>query len=84
MPGVIVAMLVVAIGGLAFAAVLAVIAVLGLYELYSLLAATRPLRWAGYLGTLCLIGLAWALNDPEHGILLGLALSLGFVGGGRA
>ena len=28
------------------------IAVLGLYELYSLTAAARPLRWAGYLGTL--------------------------------
>ena len=78
-PGVIVAAAVVAIGGLAFAAVLAIIAVLGLYELYSLLAATRPLRWAGYLGALSLIGFAWALDDPEHGILLGLALSLGYV-----
>ena len=81
-PGVIVAAAVVAIGGLAFAAVLAIIAVLGLYELYSLLAATRPLRWAGYLGALSLIGLAWALDDPEHGILLGLALSLGLRGRG--
>ncbi len=77
-PGVIVAVLVVAAGGPLFALVLAAIAVLGLYELYSLLAATRPLRWAGYLGTLCLIGLAWAMDDPEHGILLGLGLSLGF------
>ena len=59
--------------------VLAAIGVLGLYELYSLLAATRPLRWAGYLGTLCVIGLAWGMDDPEHGILLGLGLSLGFV-----
>jgi phosphatidate cytidylyltransferase len=77
-PGVIVAALVVAVGGLPFAAVLAIVGVLGLYELYNLLAATRPLRWAGYLGTLCLIGLAWAMDDPEHGILMGLALSLGF------
>ncbi len=77
-PGVIVAALVVAVGGLPFAVVLAIVGVLGLYELYNLLAATRPLRWAGYLGTLCLIGLAWAMDDPEHGILMGLALSLGF------
>lgn len=78
-PGVILAVLVVAVGGPLFALVLAAIAVLGLYELYSLLAATRPLRWAGYLGTLLLIGLAWAMDDTEHGILLGLGLSLGFV-----
>ena len=76
-PGVIVAILVVAVGGPLFAAVLAAIGVLGLYELYNLLAAARPLRWAGYLGTLLTIGFAWAFDDPEHGILLALAASLG-------
>jgi phosphatidate cytidylyltransferase len=75
-PGVILAIAVVALGGIAFALVLAVIAALGLYEFYSLTAAGRPLRWAGYLGALSLIALAWAMNDPEHGILLGLGLSL--------
>ena len=41
----------VVVGGAPFAMVMAVVAVLGLYELYSLTAAQRPLRWAGYLGT---------------------------------
>ncbi len=75
-PGVILAIAVVALGGVAFALVLAVIAALGLYELYSLTAAARPLRWAGYLGSLAMIGLSWAMDNPERGILLGLGLSL--------
>lgn len=75
-PGVIAAIAIVAVGGLLFAAALAVIAALGLYELYSLTAAARPLRWAGYLGALSQIMLAWSMDDPEHGILLGLGLSL--------
>lgn len=75
-PGVIVAIAIVAVGGVAFALALAVIAALGLYELYSLTAAARPLRWAGYLGALSLIVFAWGMDDPEHGLLLGLGLSL--------
>jgi phosphatidate cytidylyltransferase len=70
---------VVAVGGLLFAAVVAVIAVLALRELFSLTAAARPLRWAADLGTVATIGLAWALDDHEHGLLLGLALTLGLV-----
>jgi phosphatidate cytidylyltransferase len=74
---------VVAIGGVAFAIAMVVLAALGLSELYSLTAAARPLRWAGYLGAITTIGLAWGMDDAEHGLLLGLALSLGFtaVGG---
>jgi phosphatidate cytidylyltransferase len=75
-PGVIIAVVVVAVGGVLWALALAVLAVLGLYELYSLTAATRPLRWAGYVGTLLVIGLAWAHDDAEHGILIGLSASL--------
>lgn len=75
-PGVIVAIAVVALGGVAFAAALAIIAALGLYELYSLTAAARPLRWAGYLGALSLIALAWGMDDREHGVLLGLGISV--------
>ena len=71
----ILAIAVVALGGVLFALALAVIAALGLYELYSLTAAARPLRWAGYLGALSLIVFAWAFDDPEHGILLGLGAS---------
>ncbi len=76
MPGVIVAIAVVAVGGVAFALALAVIGALGLYEFYSLTAAARPLRWAGYLGALGQIALAWGMDDAEHGVLLGLGLSL--------
>ena len=75
-PGVILAIAVVAIGGVAFALVLAVIAALGLYEFYSLTAAARPLRWAGYLGALSVIVFAWGMDDAEHGLLLGLGISL--------
>jgi phosphatidate cytidylyltransferase len=67
---------VVAVGGVAFTVAVAVIAVLGLYELYSLTAAARPLRWAGYLGVLALIGLTWGHDDPERGIVVGMAASL--------
>jgi phosphatidate cytidylyltransferase len=78
-PGVILAIAVVAIGGVLFALAVAVIAALGLYELYSLTAAARPLRWAGYLGALGMIVLAWGTDDAEHGVLLGLGLSVFYV-----
>jgi phosphatidate cytidylyltransferase len=55
------------------------VALLALYELYSLVAAWRPLRWAGDLGTVAVIALAWGLDDGQHGLLLGLGLSLGLV-----
>ncbi len=79
-PGVVLAIAVVAVGGVLFALTLAVLAVLALYELYSLTAAARPLRWAGYLGTLLTVVFAWSFDDPQRGMLLGLGLSLGFVG----
>lgn len=75
-PGVILAIAIVAVGGVAFALALAIIGALGLYELYSLTAAARPLRWAGYLGALSLIVFAWGMDDAEHGVLLGLGLSV--------
>ncbi|MGE0248283.1 MAG: phosphatidate cytidylyltransferase [Thermoleophilia bacterium] len=78
-PGIVIAIAAVAIGGIVFALAVALIAVLGLNELYSLTAAQRPLRWAGYLGTVLVILLAWADDSPEHGILIGMAASLGLV-----
>ncbi|WP_217912825.1 phosphatidate cytidylyltransferase [Miltoncostaea marina] len=75
-PGIAVAVGLVWLGGLAFAVALAVVAALGLYELYSLTAAARPLRWAGYLGTIATVLLAWGVEDTERGIVLGLAVSL--------
>lgn len=77
-PGIIAAVAVVAIGRVVFAIAMAVVAALALSELYSLTAAQRPLRWAGDLGTLLTIALAWAMHDGEHGLLLGLAASVGF------
>ena len=78
-PGVALAIGAVALGGPLFALAVALVAVLGLYELYSLTAAVRPLRWAGYLGTLLVIGLAAAADDPERGMLAGLGAALGLV-----
>jgi phosphatidate cytidylyltransferase len=78
-PGIALAVAVVAVGGVAFALTMAVIAVLALYELYSLTAAARPLRWAGYLGTLLIVMFAWSFDDAQRGMLLGLGVSLGLV-----
>lgn len=76
-PGIVVAIAVVALGGPVFALALAAIAALGLSEFYSLTAAARPLRWAGYLGALSQIVLAWAMEDPQRGVLLGLGITVG-------
>lgn len=75
-PGIAIAIAVVAIGGAPFAIVMAAIGVLGLYELYSLTAAQRPLRWAGYLGTVLTIMLAWGYAPGERGLVLGVAAGL--------
>jgi phosphatidate cytidylyltransferase len=73
-PGIALAVAVVAIGGVVFAIAMAVIAALGLRELYSLTAAQRPLRWAGDVGVFLTIALAWGMDDHEHGLLLGLGI----------
>jgi phosphatidate cytidylyltransferase len=75
-PGIALAIAVVAIGGAPFAIVVAAVGVLGLYELYSLTAAQRPLRWAGYLGTILVVMLAWGYDPAERGVVLGLGVSL--------
>lgn len=78
-PGIVIAIAVVVLGGPIFAAAIAILATLGLYEFYSLTAASRPLRWAGYLGVLSIVGLAASLASPERGVLLGMVASLGLV-----
>lgn len=78
-PGVVLAVVVVAVGGALFALTLAIIAALALYELYSLTAAARPLRWAGFLGTLLMIGFAWSFDDAERGVMAGVGASLALV-----
>ena len=59
-------MLVVYVGGAAFALVSILIAILALFELYNLTAAYRPLRWAGYLGTIITAVAAWLGDHPER------------------
>lgn len=73
----------VALGGVVFALAMVLVALLGLNELYSLTAAQRPLRWAGFLGTILVIMCAWGFDSPEHGLLAGLSAGLGLtaVGG---
>ncbi len=73
-PGIAIAVAVVAIGGVLFAVTMAVVAALGLRELFSLIAAQRPLRWAGDVGVFVTIALAWGMDDHERGLLLGLAI----------
>jgi len=75
-PGIGLAVAVVALGGIAFAVVCAAIAVVGLFEFYNLTAAMRPLRWAGYAGVLLAVGLAWGVEPPARAVLLGLALQV--------
>ncbi len=78
-PGVVVAIIAVVIGGPLWVAAVAGIAMLALYELYNLVAAWGPLRWAGYAGALALIAGAWLHDAPEHGLLIGMGVALGLV-----
>jgi phosphatidate cytidylyltransferase len=81
-PGIAVAIAVVVVGGALFAIAVAAVAVLGLYELYNLTAAHRPLRWAGYAGTILVVLLAWAYDPGERGVILGLGLGILLVAAG--
>lgn len=78
-PGIAIAIGVVALGGAPFAVATTLVAIAGLYEFYSLTAAYRPLRWAGYLATLLMIGLAALMDDPERAVLTGVGACLGLV-----
>lgn len=64
-PGIIVAIALIAIGGPAFTAGLGVIAVLALYEFYALTAEYLPLRWAGYAGAAVFLVLAHTVGAAE-------------------
>lgn len=78
-PGIAIAIAVVVYGGALFAGVVALLAIQGLVEFYSLTAASRPLRWAGYLGAVACVALAWLMDDAERGVLLGLGAGMGLV-----
>jgi len=78
-PGVLVAIAVVVVGGGLFAAVVGLLAILALYEFYSLTAAWRPLRWAGYVGVIATVAFAWGLASADRGVLLGIGIGMGCV-----
>lgn len=78
-PGIAVAIAVVAQGGLVFAVAVGLIAVIALFEFYNLTAAWRPLRWAGYLSVIGCVLLAYALTDSERGVLIGAGAGVGLV-----
>lgn len=78
-PGVIVAIAVVVVGGGLFALVAGIIAILALYEFYSLTAAWRPLRWAGYVGVIAAIAFGFGMASSDGGVLVGVSIGIGCV-----
>jgi phosphatidate cytidylyltransferase len=76
-PGIVLAIAVVWLGGGFFAGLAAIIAVLALNELFTITAEYRPLRWVAHAGAVATILLAWLDDSPEHGILIGLGATLG-------
>lgn len=76
-PGVILGVIVVVVGGGIFAAVVGLIAILAMYELYALTAAWRPLRWAGYVAVIVSILGAWGYSPGDRGVVLGVGVGLG-------
>lgn len=78
-PGIVIAIGIVALGGPAFALAVTLVAIAGLYEFYNLTAAYRPLRWAGYLTALVTIGLVATTGDPERAVVAGTGACLGLV-----
>ena len=75
-PGVVIGIGVVVVGGSIFAAVVGIVAILALYEFYSLTAAWRPLRWAGYVGVIATVALAWGMASADRGVLMGIAIGM--------
>lgn len=78
-PGIALAIAVVWLGGAAFAALVAIVALLALNELFSITAEYRPLRWVGHAGAVATIALAWIDDSPEHGIMIGIGVTLGLL-----
>jgi len=78
-PGVLIGIGVVVIGGGIFAAAVGLVAILALYEFYSLTAAWRPLRWAGYVGVIATVALAWGMASADRGVLMGIAIGIACV-----
>jgi len=72
-PGIVLAIAVVYVGGPLFVAAVAVIALVGVYEYLNLVAGVAPLRWAAYAGTAVTVALPSVVDPPERAVALGAA-----------
>ncbi len=72
-PGILVAIAVVSVGGPLFVAVAAAIALLGVYEYLNLVSGIDPIRWAAYAGTAIAVVLPGFVDTPERAVLFGVA-----------
>ena len=82
-PGIVLAIVVIYIGGPLFVAAALVIAVVGVYEYLNLVAEIVPLRWAALTGTAATVVLPSLVDPAERAVVLGVAVSvvLGAVAG---
>jgi phosphatidate cytidylyltransferase len=78
-PGVILVIAAVAVGGPLFAGLMLLIGGAGLFEFYRVADQYRPLRWAGYASVASTIVLAASVSPPERAIIVGMGATLGFV-----
>jgi phosphatidate cytidylyltransferase len=76
-PGILVAIGVVYVGGPLFVAAALVIALLGVYEYLNLVAGIDPLRWAAYVGTAITVALPGFVDTTERAVLAGLVACIG-------
>jgi phosphatidate cytidylyltransferase len=76
-PGIVLAIVVVAVGDPLFAAVVLAVALIALFELFNLLADLGPLRWAGYASVTVTLVLAWLVDPAERAVLFGVGLAIG-------
>ena len=72
-PGIAIAIVGVAAGGVTFALACVAIALLGLVELQSLLAEFRPIAWPASVGAAACVLLPLVGDSPEHQLLIGVA-----------
>jgi phosphatidate cytidylyltransferase len=82
-PGILLAIVVVYLGGAVFVVAAMAIALLGVYEYLNLVAEIVPLRWAAFAGTAATVVLPSLIDPVERAVTLGVAVTvvLGAVAG---
>ena len=75
-PGIVLAIAVVYVGGPLFVAAVMAVALVGVYEYLNLVAGIAPLRWAAYVGTAVTVALPAMVDPPERAVALGAAAVL--------